>query len=122
MKKNIIIIITILIVSLSGCGCVQETYDNGVPTYFLEPDGYVIAEVDLNDGEVFGSFLYGYISEDDYQSYLNGTLYNSLVVKNPYEEGKEMSTSVENINYIKIGVYKDYREYIDWNRNSIENI
>lgn len=107
IKKTILLLIMILSIMLVGCS--QETYENGVPTYFLEPDGYVIATVVLNDGCIFGSEMYGYISEEDYQLYLDGALSNSLVVKNPYEEGKEVSTSVENINYIKIGVYKDYR-------------
>ncbi|MDE6433538.1 MAG: hypothetical protein K2L07_04855 [Lachnospiraceae bacterium] len=112
MKKNIITLSILLVIALTGC-IQEETYEKGVPTYFLEPEGYIIATVDLNDGNVFGSFLYGYIAEEDYQSYLEGTLSNSLIVKNPYVEGKETSTSIENINYIEIGVYKDYRQYID---------
>lgn len=87
-----------------------EYYDNGVPTYFLEPDGYVIAEVSLDDG-FFGHFLYGYILEEDYQSYLDGTL-ETLIVLNPYEEGKHISTTVNKIDFINVGEYEDYREYI----------
>lgn len=89
-----------------------EYYENGVPAYFLEPEGYVIADVDLNDGKLLGHSLYGYISEEDYHAYLDGTL-NSLTVWNPYTEGKCMSTTVDKINFITIGEYKDYREYMD---------
>lgn len=111
MKKKIIILTLLLSVMLIGCG--QETYQNGVPTYFLEPEGYIIAKIDLVNDGIFGTFLYGYISKEDYQSYLDGTFSNSLTVKNPYEEGKEISTPIDKINYIKTGVYKDYREFID---------
>lgn len=88
-----------------------EYYDNGVPTYFLEPDGYIIAEVELDDG-FFGHFLYGYISEKDYQSYLDGTL-ETLIVLNPYANGKQMSTTANKIDFIKVGEYKDYRPYME---------
>ena len=110
MKKiNDFIIATLLLIALVGCGSKQETYSNGVPTYFLEPDGYVIAKVvtDHNFFETEG--VYGYIKDEDYQAYIDGNLTGNLVVKHPYEEEKEIAVSADDIDYINIGIYEDLR-------------
>lgn len=111
--KKIVIVLTLLIVMiftgaamLTGC---QETYDNGVPKYFLEPDGYVIASVRSKNATAIYVGKYGYILEEDYQKYLNGEQDGILVVKHPYEEGKEASIPYNEIESINIGEYKDYR-------------
>lgn len=108
MKKVFILISLIMIMFAIGIGCVkQETYENGVPTYFLEPEGYVIAKVKLNDSNILvGHYLYGYISEEDYQLYLNGNMEGMLVVKHPCEEGREVSTPFREIMTMEVGVYE----------------
>lgn len=98
-----------LIITIMLVGCVQETYENGVPTYFTEPEGCVIAEISVDSSSLFETKLYGYITNEDYQAYLNGTLSGVLVVKNPYENGKEVSTPVNKIKFITIGTYMDIR-------------
>ena len=111
MKKIIVLFMTIfMLFTLSACSKV-ETYDNGVPTYFLEPEGYVIAKVNYNNNNILVSkYSYGYISDEDYQLYIDGTLNGVLVVKHPYEEGKEVSVPIDNIASIEIGIYLDLRE------------
>ena len=103
--KKIIILMLILLMLLVGCQ-EQQYHANGVPIYFLEPDGYIIAEIDTT------SFLdrkYGYISNQDYQSYLDGKDDGILVIKHPYEDGKEVSMPYREIKSISIGEYKDLR-------------
>lgn len=114
MKKIIVLSTLLLFIMLVGCDNTTNTtyYDNGVPTYFLEPEGYIIARVDINSSKdtfLTRHYLYGYITKEDYQSYLDGTLTNSLIVKHPYETGKEISTTVDKIQCIEIGIYKDIR-------------
>ena len=107
MKKKLIILITSISLMLTGC---VETYENGVPTYFLEPEGYIIAQVDVEDNYIFAYYgLYGYILEEDYQAYLDGEKEKVLVVKHPYKEEEEISTSFDKIISIKVGTYKDMR-------------
>lgn len=109
--KKIIIVMLLTLVMLIGCSKV-ETYENGVPTYFLEPDGYIIAYVKLNDSNFWQThFMYGYILEEDYQSYLDGKLDGILIIKNPYENNREISTPFREIMSIEIGRYEDYRKY-----------
>lgn len=108
MRK--ILVSMVLAVSIMLVGCSEITYhENGVPTYFLEPEGHVIAEVDILGDGLFGNFHYGYITNEDYQAYLDGTLTGVLVIKHPYDEGKSVSTSVNLIESIQVGVYEDYR-------------
>ena len=104
MKKFILILIMIL--SIMFVGCSGETYANGVPTYFIEPDGYVIAEIKTSS---LFKYYYGYISEDDYNSFLSGYLEGALTVLNPYEDGKSIAVNCNNITSISIGIYKDIR-------------
>lgn len=99
-KIKACLLFMLIIVMLSGCN--QNT--NEVPSYFIEPDGYVIATV-----YVFSTYFYGYISQEDYQSYLDGTLNKPLVILNPYVEGREVNLSPNAIGSIEIGKYKDYR-------------
>ena len=115
MKKIIKRIITVffLLVAIWCLYCIfnEPTYDNGVPKYFLEPDGYVIAKIrsEYDYHGLLNSFAYGYIKEEDYESYINGKLTGTLVIKNPYEEGKQSVRPVDKITSIEIGVYEDYR-------------
>lgn len=114
MKKKISIfmVILLLLTALTGCGTTQEV-KNEIPSYFLEPDGYIIAKVSTSTIYRWGGtaqiFDYGYIKEEDYQAYLDGTLTGVLVIKHPYEEGKEVAEPVENIERIAIGIYEDHR-------------
>ena len=109
MKKIIVLFMTIfMLFTLSGCS-ETETYDNGVPTYFLEPEGYVIAEIDYDSGGLFYMSAYGYISNEDYESFLNGDLSGTLIVKHPYENNKEVNVPVNRIINIEIGIYQDLR-------------
>ena len=94
---------------LTGCQETQETYENGVPTYFLEPEGYVIAHVRSVNATLIYKGKYGYILEEDYQAYLNGKVDGVLIVKHPYEEGKETNIPYREIESITIGEYEDLR-------------
>lgn len=110
MKKAIKILFLCLM--LSGCNNKQETYANGVPTYFLEPNGYVIAEIKCenvrtDEGITYG--YYGYIKESDYKNYLDGTPPNTLIVLHPYENNKSVTVNINKIISIKTGIYKDKR-------------
>ena len=112
MKRvyKLIMLILLILSIFTGCGKPYETYENGVPTYFLEPEGYVIAQVDVEDNYIFAYYgLYGYILEEDYQAYLDGEKEKVLVVKHPYKEGEEISTSFDKIISIKVGTYRDMR-------------
>lgn len=114
MKRiRILLVVLLLLTALTGCEATREINSEEIPSYFLEPDGYIIAKVTTNtEYEWYGtvhSFDYGYITEEDYQSYLDGTLTGVLVIKHPYEEGKEVAVPVENIKSIVVGVYEDYR-------------
>lgn len=115
MKKIIKRIITVFFLSVA-VWCLYlcfkvDTYKNGVPKYFLEPDGYVIAKIQSEDdlGIIIDTFSYGYIKEEDYEDYINGTLTGNLVIKNPYEEGKQVVKSTDKIISIEVGIYEDYR-------------
>ena len=105
-KIKACLLFMLIIMMLSGCN--QNT--NGIPSYFIEPDGYVIATVYGTDRGLFSTYFYGYISQEDYQSYLDGTLNKPLVILNPYVEGREVNLSPNTIGSIEIGEYKDYRQ------------
>lgn len=68
---------------------------------FREPDGYVLVYVEIND---FGSCSpWGYISEEDYQKFLDGELKGNLRMEHPYEDGKCQVVSVSIIVSIETG-------------------
>lgn len=105
-KIKVCLLFIFVVAMLSGCG--QNT--NEVSSYFIEPpDGYVIATVYGTDRGLFSTYFYGYISQEDYQSYLDGTLNKPLIILNPYVEGREVNLSPNAIGSIEIGEYKDYR-------------
>ncbi len=108
MKK---IILFMIILSILLTGCSQETYENGVPTYFVEPDGYIIAEIKCDTNGLFLKGYYGYISENDYDDFLVGELDDALIILHPYENGKSITINSESILSINTGVYKDIRYY-----------
>ena len=116
MRKNIkkiVINLTLILIFilLFLIGCDKTTYyENGVPTYFLEPENYVIAKVTVANG-IFADKLYGYISNEDYQKYIDGELNGVLVIKNPYEENRSVTANSDSIKKIEIGIYEDYRDY-----------
>ena len=110
MKKiKGIIVVSLLLITLVRCESTQETYSNGVPTYFLEPDGYIIAKVVVDENWLTRTGAYGYIKDEDYQAYIDGNLTGSLIVKHPYEEGKEIAISIDDIDYINIGIYENLK-------------
>lgn len=106
-------VVLLLLTALAGCGTTQEISQDEVPSYFLKPDGYVIARVYKDTAyRWYGTTLIydcGYITEEDYQAYLNETLTGILIIKHPYDEGKEVAEPVENIKCIEIGTYEDHR-------------
>lgn len=108
--KNIILLMMILSILLTGCGqCNQETYENGIPTYFVEPDGYIIAEIKCDSNGLFLKNYYGYISENDYDDFLAGDLNGALIILHPYENSKSITVNSQSILSINTGVYKDIR-------------
>lgn len=107
MKKIILLITFLLMILFAGCG--QETYENGVPTYFVEPDGYIIAEIKCNTNGLFLGNYYGYISESDYNNFLSGDLEDALIILHPYENGKSITINSQSIISINTGIYKDVR-------------
>ena len=111
LKNKILIIALLFAMTFNIVGCTNVTYhENGVPSYFLEPEGYIIAKVEVeNDSFLLRSYKYGYILEEDYQDYLNGKTDGILIVKHPYEHEKEVTTSFGKIISIEIGVYEDRR-------------
>lgn len=110
--KKILLSLLIILYCFSVTGCEkQETYPNGVPTYFLEPEGYVIAEIRKTNATLLVSGYYGYISNENYNDYLNGTLSGAVIIKNPYTEGKQIVVYSENIESIEVGGYEDMRKY-----------
>lgn len=116
MKKVIIKTCVIILLCLFGLWLLAATgeeityHENGVPTYFLEPEGHVIVYVNvLDDSFLVDRYLYGYITNEDYQAYLNGELQGVLVIKHPYEVGKSVTTNVNMIEGMQVGVYKDLR-------------
>lgn len=107
MKKIILLITFLLIILLAGCS--QETYENGVPTYFVEPDGYIIAEIKCDTNGLFLGNYYGYISENDYNDFLSGDLDGTLIILHPYENGKSITINSQSIISINTGIYEDVR-------------
>ena len=101
-----VLLILLSPVLLTGYNSVEISVEDGVPSYFLEPEGYVIAEVDTS--KMF-SYYYGYISNDSYESYIHGTLTGNLVIKHPYDSDKEVTVNADEITSIKTGTYKDIR-------------
>ena len=109
MKKITMLIILVMSMMLTGCN-EATCHENGVPSYFLEPEGHIIVKIDiLSDDILTDEYLYGYITNEDYQAYLNGELKGVLVVKHPYEEGKSVITNVDMIESMQVGVYEDCR-------------
>lgn len=109
MRK--ILVLMTLVVSIMLVSCSEITYhENGVPSYFLEPEGHVIVKIDvLSDDFLIDKYLYGYITNEDYQAYTDGTLTGVLVIKHPYEEDKSVNTHVNLIESMEVGVYEDKR-------------
>lgn len=109
MKNFSVVFFCVLLVLLSPVlySSVEISVEDGVPSYFLEPEGYVIAEVDITSKKF--SYYYGYISNDSYESYIHGTLTGNLVIKHPYDSDKEVTVDADEIICIKTGTYKDIR-------------
>ena len=106
MKR--IILILFIVCTLIGCEK-QTNHANGAPGYFLEPDGYVIASIRSVNHTWYYQGKYGYILPEDYQAFLNGKIDGVLIVKHPYEEGKETTIGYKDIESITLGEYKDLR-------------
>lgn len=106
MRNKIMILVLLLTLMLSGC---EKKHENGVPAYFLEPDGYVIASVRSKNATFYYRGKYGYILEKDYKAYLNGKLDGILVIKHPYQKEKETTIPYSEIESININEYIDYR-------------
>lgn len=112
MKKTILIIVLFTTLLLSGCSQYSKTtHANGVPIYFLEPDGYIIVFID--DGSFLG--VYGYITNDDLQAYKNGELKYSICVQNAYTTNKYTYVTVSRIKDLTVGEYynEDLKDYYD---------
>lgn len=87
----------------------EDAHPNGVPIYFLEPEGHIIANVHLKNSNVLNDELYGYISNEDYEAYMNGTFEGILKINHPYEEGKFVTANIKDIQYIEFNEYLDLR-------------
>jgi hypothetical protein len=104
MAKNILLSIVIAITILL-CGCETVTYNkNGVPSYFLEPDGYIIVMID--DGSLLSA--YGYITDEDLQAYKDGNLGYTIYVQNAFTPNKGEYVTVSKIKGLEVGYYVDY--------------
>lgn len=104
------LLILVLLIIVGMVLCKKYDYSNGIPTFFIEPDEFVIAKIVIRSNPFFEEFLYGYISKCDYLSYLDGTLCGGVIIRHPYEAGKETIIASRKIQYIEIGWYKDFRE------------
>lgn len=99
-----------LIVLLTSCGEKQTYHESGVPSYFLEPEGYTIARVYYGEKTFFGySSAYGYIFDSDLEDYYNDNFIGTIEVLHPYEKGKSVNVNLKEIVMINTGIYDDMR-------------
>ena len=99
-KKFILYIVIILIIFISIL--LLNRYNKEMLDKFIEPEGYVIAEVTCRNFTTG----YRYISIEDYQSFINGTLTGSLLILHPTDANKTYAVKVDEIRYIEVGEYK----------------
>jgi hypothetical protein len=103
MKKVKLFILTMLIIStLVGCSDKQD-----IKSIFIEPEGYVISEIESSGG-LFSCDYYGYIKESDIDLFTKGEL-KTIKVLNPYEKDKFVLVNADEVKHIKTGEYKDIR-------------
>lgn len=95
-----IIAILIFAALIIGAYCIDEVNEVNEPS-LREPDGYILVYVDIND--FWSCNPWGYISEEDYQKFLDGELKGNLRIEHPYDEGKCMVVSVGIIESIVTG-------------------
>ncbi len=94
------IVISIFAALIIGIYCIGEANEANEPS-FREPDGYVLVYVKIND--FWSCSPWGYISEEDYQKFLDGELKGNLRIEHPYEDGKCKVVSVSVIESIETG-------------------
>lgn len=102
----ILVLIAIFALSVLYGGTKIEECLNEISSSYLEPDGCVLAKVtSVNNSFLNTDIKYGYITEEDYQSYLDGKTEGILVVKHPFEEGEQVTIPFREIKSIEIDVY-----------------
>lgn len=92
----------------AGTETIEVSYSDNAPDYFLEPEGYQIAEITYSNLVESGT-VYGYISNKDYRGYQKGTT-QTILVKDPYDEnGFTKAITCVSVKSITLGIYKDMR-------------
>ena len=127
MKKKVLIVIAIVVVITSIVGLIMyanyskikkeeheeyiermEKLDEEMSNAHLEPEGCIIARV-VNvyaDDDIYRfNMRYGYITEEDYCSYLDGETDGFLIIKHPCIEGREYAVPFSEIKSIEINRY-----------------
>jgi len=117
IDKNIFTIVCILIIfSIFVFGFIykgvqiikskQLWEQKSVNQSYLEPEHYLIANIDT-DISIHNDYsaYYGYIHQDDYNAYQNGTLKGTITIKHPYIENQDITISVNSIKRIQVGIY-----------------
>lgn len=111
--KAICIVLATAMCVLALTSCKSDDLNrDGVPDYFLEPDGCVIATIEPTNQFAGGFFCkriyYGYIDKGEYEKFMARET-DFLCVLHPYEEGKSVYVDRSAIKSISIGDYVDYR-------------
>lgn len=78
-----------------------DKIDTATQEPLREPESYVLVYVQTG-GHRCGD-LWGYISEEDYQKFLDGELKGNLRIEHPYEDGKCKAVSASIIESIETG-------------------
>lgn len=100
MKKLLICLLLLLMLSISLIGCKKENEEVNVQKYF-ESRGYSIVTVTYSVGETKKQ-VYGYIKQEQINEYLNNTLSGKLQVFHPYEYNKSIIVDVTKISAIDV--------------------
>lgn len=93
MKKILIILLVVIMLLLQGC-LAESSKDNKLN---LEEDGYVYVRVITGHNLLGSEGAVGYITEDELNNYLNGTLDGIVKVLHPYEENKFVVVKAKDI-------------------------
>lgn len=102
----VIILVTVFALSVSYSVVKIDECLNEISSSYLESDGCVLVKVtSVNNSFLNIDIMYGYITEEDYQSYLDGKIEGILVVKHPFEEGEQVTIPFREIKSIETDVY-----------------
>lgn len=87
----------------------EDIKDNKIPNYYLEPRGFIIAEIIVRN--IFKCSYYGYIRNEDYRMYLADKMPKTIVMLHPYKKDKRVFINTEDIITISAGTYKNLELY-----------